>query len=82
MPELKITAVDTSLAMDEVEKKLGPDALILSTTRRDGMIEILATNEPEQIEAANLKAVQIITDFPDAPSPFLLLSISQHLFAL
>ena len=56
MPELKITAVDTSLAMDEVEKKLGPDALILSTTRRDGMIEILATNEPDQIDAANLKA--------------------------
>src|SRR5210317_1827700 len=56
MPELKFTAVDTSLAMDEVEKKLGPDALILSTTRRDGMIEILATNEPDQIEAANLKA--------------------------
>ena len=56
MPELKITAVDTSLAMDEVERKLGPDALILSTTRRDGMIEILATNEPEQIDAANLKA--------------------------
>ena len=56
MPELKITAVDTSLAMDEVEKQLGPDALILSTTRRDGMIEILATNEPEQIDAANLKA--------------------------
>ena len=56
MPELKITAVDTSLAMDEVEKKLGPDALILSTTRRDGMIEILATNEPDQIDAVNLKA--------------------------
>ena len=56
MPELKFIAVDTSLAMDEVEKKLGPDALILSTTRRDGMIEILATNEPDQIDAANLKA--------------------------
>jgi hypothetical protein len=56
MPELKITAVDTSLAMDEVEKKLGPDALILSTKRRDGMIEILATNEPDQIDTANLKA--------------------------
>ena len=54
--KLKFIAVDTSLAMDEVEKKLGPDALILSTTRRDGMIEILATNEPDQIDAANLKA--------------------------
>ena len=56
MPELKFKAVDTSLAMEEVQRKLGPDALILSTERRDGMIEIVATNEPEQIEAANLKA--------------------------
>ena len=56
MPELKFKAVDTSLAMEEVQRKLGPDALILSTERRDGMIEIVATNEPEQVEAANLKA--------------------------
>ena len=56
MPELKFKAVDTSLAMEEVQRKLGPDALILSTERRDGMIEIVATNEPDQIEAANLKA--------------------------
>ena len=56
MPELKFKAVDTSLAMEEVQRKLGPDALILSTERRDGMIEIVATNDPDQIEAANLKA--------------------------
>ena len=52
MPELKFSAADTSLAMEEVQRKLGPDALILSTQRRDGMIEIVATNDPEQVEAA------------------------------
>lgn len=52
MPEFKISAADTALAMEEVERKLGPDALILSTERREGMIEILATNDPDQIEAA------------------------------
>ncbi|MGY8901316.1 MAG: hypothetical protein ACKVI1_01855, partial [Flavobacteriales bacterium] len=56
MPELKFSAVDTSLAMEEVQRKLGPDALILSTQRRDGMIEIVATNDPDQVEAANLNA--------------------------
>ena len=56
MPELKFSAVDTSLAMEEVQRKLGPDALILSTQRRDGMIEIVATNDPDQVAAANIKA--------------------------
>ena len=56
MPELKFSALDTSLAMEEVKKTLGPDALILSTHRRDGMIEIVATNDPDQVEAANLKS--------------------------
>ncbi len=46
MPELKFSAVDTALAMEEVQKVLGPDALILSTERRNGMIEIVATNDP------------------------------------
>ena len=56
MPELKFSAADTSLAMEEVQRKLGPDALILSTQRRDGMIEIIATNDPDQVAAASLKA--------------------------
>ena len=56
MPELKFSAADTSLAMEEVQRKLGPDALILSTQRRDGMIEIVATNDPDQVAAANIKA--------------------------
>ena len=56
MPELKFSAADTSLAMEEVQRKLGPDALILSTQRRDGMIEIIATNDPDQVAAASIKA--------------------------
>lgn len=58
MPELKFSAADTSLAMEQVEQKLGPDALILSTQRRDGLIEIIATNDPDQLEAASIKAAE------------------------
>ena len=58
MSELKFSAADTSLAMEQVERKLGPDALILSTQRRDGLIEIIATNDPDQLEAANAKAAE------------------------
>ena len=57
MPELKFSAADTSLAMEEVQRKLGPDALILSTERRDGLIEITATNDPDRVEAANLRCI-------------------------
>ena len=56
MPELKFSAADTSLAMEEVQRKLGPDALILSTERRDGLIEIVATNDPEKVEEAGRQA--------------------------
>tara|TARA_B110000238_G_scaffold103756_1_gene112938 strand:- start:4811 stop:5917 length:1107 start_codon:yes stop_codon:yes gene_type:complete len=52
MPEVKFMAKDTALAMDEVERKLGADALILSMERRDGMIEIIATNDPDRVEEA------------------------------
>ena len=58
MPELTVRAADSSLAMDEIQKKLGPDALILSTERRDGMIEIVATNEPDQVASASIAAAE------------------------
>ena len=60
MPELKFSAVDTSLAMEEVQRKLGPNALILSTERRDGLIEIVATNDPEKVEEASRQASEKI----------------------
>ena len=51
-----IRAADSSLAMDEVVRQLGPDALILSTTRRNGMVEIEATLEEEDENSGQLEA--------------------------
>ena len=45
MVEIKVRAADSALAMEEVQKRLGDDALIISTTKKDGQIEIIATNE-------------------------------------
>ena len=45
MAEIKVRAADSSLAMDEVQKRLGDDALIISTSKKDGQIEIIATND-------------------------------------
>ena len=44
MVEIKVQASDSAAAMEEVEKRLGSDALIVSTTKVDGKIEIVATN--------------------------------------
>ena len=45
MVEIKVQAADSASAMEEVEKRLGSDALIVSTTKVDGKIEITATND-------------------------------------
>ena len=42
--EITVKAVD-ALAMEEIEKRLGADAMIVSTNRVDGQIEIVATND-------------------------------------
>lgn len=55
MPTVTVLAPDSALAMDEVIRQLGDNAYILSTTTRDGQIEILATNEPNQIQAPRKK---------------------------
>ena len=43
MAEITVRAIDSALAMEEVQKRLGDDALIISTKRIDGQIEITAT---------------------------------------
>lgn len=48
MVEITVRALDSALAMEEVQKRLGDDALIISTTKRDGQIEIVATDETPQ----------------------------------
>ena len=40
----RFLASDSSSAMEEVVKKLGPDALIISTSKRGNKVEIEATN--------------------------------------
>mgnify|MGYP003308662090 CR=1 FL=1 len=45
MAEITVRAIDSALAMEEVQKRLGDDALIISTQRIDGQIEITATDE-------------------------------------
>lgn len=45
MAVLTVRAEDSAAAMDEVIRRLGPDALILSTRARDGQVEIVATDE-------------------------------------
>ena len=40
MPSVTVLAPDSALALDEVFRPLGENAFILSTTRRDGQIEI------------------------------------------
>ena len=50
MTTIKITARDSSTAMEEVSKKLGADAYILSTSSKDNGVEIEATNDPVELK--------------------------------
>lgn len=64
MPTVTVLAPDSALAMDEVIRQLGADAYILSTTTRDGQIEIRATNEPNQIQPPRKRTTSV--SFSDA----------------
>jgi len=44
MTTYKFLASDSASAMEEVVKKLGPDALIISTSKKGNKVEIEATN--------------------------------------
>ena len=46
MPTITVTAPDSALAMDEIMRRLGDGAFILSTRSQDGQIIIRATNDP------------------------------------
>lgn len=45
MVEITVKAADSASAMEEIEKRLGSDALIISTNKVDGKIEIVASND-------------------------------------
>ena len=45
MAEITVRAIDSALAMEESQKRLGDEALIISTKRVDSKIEITATDD-------------------------------------
>lgn len=59
MPTVTVLAPDSALAMDEVIRQLGDNAYILATNARDGQVEILATNEPTQIQPPRKRVTSV-----------------------
>ena len=51
MTTITVTAGDTAQAMDKIVERLGEDALILETVKRNGRIEMIATDDPEDAPA-------------------------------
>ena len=45
MPTITVQAADSATAMDEIWAKLGPDAMIISTSKRNGRIVMEATTD-------------------------------------
>ena len=50
MTTITVTAADTAQAMDKIVERLGDDALILETVKRNGRIEMVATNDPDDAQ--------------------------------
>ena len=56
MTTITVTAADTAQAMDKIVERLGEDALILETVKRNGRIEMIATDSVDETEAPALAA--------------------------
>ena len=54
MTTITVTAADTAQAMDKIVERLGEDALILETVKRNGRIEMIATNSIDETEVSGL----------------------------
>jgi len=57
MTQHKVIADDSLSAMDEISKVLGKDAVILKTQKVNGKIEILGSNNIEDIASSNAKKI-------------------------
>ena len=66
MTTLTVQAEDTATAMEKIVDQLGPDALILSTTKRDGKIIMRASNESAM--PADKKAEAVDDNIKTGPS--------------
>ena len=50
MTTITVTAADTAQAMDKIVERLGEDAMILETVKRNGRIEMIATDSIDETE--------------------------------
>ena len=57
MTQHKVIADDSLSAMDEISRVLGKDAVILNTQKINGRIEILGSNNIEDIASSNAKKI-------------------------
>ncbi len=57
MTQHKVIAEDSLSAMDEIAKVLGKDAVILKTTKVNGKIEILGSNNIHDLASSNAKKI-------------------------
>ncbi|MDC1383331.1 hypothetical protein N8500_07570 [Candidatus Puniceispirillum sp.] len=65
MSKLTVQAIDSAAAMDEIVSKLGPDAVILSTTKRNGKVVMEASagsTLSQQNSTAKNKFANIFSD--------------------
>ena len=63
MTIITVTAADTAQAMDKIVERLGDDALILETVKRNGRIEMIAT---DSVEDAAAKEPTIVSPHPES----------------
>ena len=63
MTTITVTAADTAQAMDKIVERLGDDALILETVKRNGRIEMIAT---DSVEDAVAKEPAIVSPHPES----------------
>ena len=67
MTTITVTAADTAQAMDKIVERLGDDALILETVKRNGRIEMIATDSVEETET---QAPAVVAPSPAAEVPY------------
>ena len=58
MTQHRVIAEDSLSAMDEISKVLGNDAVILETKKNNGKIEILGSNNIQDVASSNAKKVK------------------------
>ena len=58
MTQHRVIAEDSLSAMDEISKSLGNDAVILETKKINGKIEILGSNNIQDVASSNAKKLK------------------------